>query len=271
MELLLLGTGAAEGWPAPYCDCAACQEARRRGGPNVRSRSGALIDDDLKIDHNSDTVVHMQRERRSLANLRTILFTHQHYDHFSPYELEWTARPYTNTPPREPVVCFGNESVVQDMQRICYQPRYNVEARLMRPLEAFTTPEGDTVLPMPADHAHGALVLRITRNGKSVFYGHDSGCYPNPTLDALGDGVRLDIALFDCTSGGLQTDNRGHMDIQGVLRMKGELARRNAITDDTHCIATHLSHNGKLLHEELVRAFQPHAIEVAYDGMTIRV
>jgi phosphoribosyl 1,2-cyclic phosphate phosphodiesterase len=271
MELLLLGTAAAEGWPAPYCDCPACEDARRRGGPNVRSRSGALIDDDLKIDHNADTVVHMQRERRSLSRVKAILFTHHHSDHFLPAELEWTARPYTNTPPPEPIICFGNELVCEEIRKWCPRPRFNVEPRLIRPLEPARTPQGDAVLPLPADHGHGALVLRITRDGKSVFYGHDSGLYPPQTLDALGDGVRLDIAVFDCTGGGAKTDNRGHMDLYGVLKMVDELCRRGAITSTTRCIATHFSHNGGLPHEDLVRQLLPHGIEPAFDGMIVRV
>ena len=48
MEMILLGTAAAEGWPAPFCACVHCNAARSRGGANIRTRSGALIDDELK-------------------------------------------------------------------------------------------------------------------------------------------------------------------------------------------------------------------------------
>ena len=113
MELLLLGTAAAEGWPAPYCVCEFCEAARRRGGPNLRSRSGALIDDDLKIDHSADTVLHMQRVGRSLAKVRTILFTHQHSDHIIPLEMQWAAPPFTQTPPAEPIAVYGNTTVME--------------------------------------------------------------------------------------------------------------------------------------------------------------
>ena len=40
---------------------------------------------------------------------------------------------------------------------------------------------------------------------------------------------------------------------------------------DAVFVATHFSHNGKLGHEELTRAFLPHGIEVAFDGMMIEV
>ena len=270
MKLLLLGTAAAEGWPAPFCDCDACSEARRRGGPNLRSRSGALVDDALKIDYNADTVLHMQRAGRSLAKVRTLLFTHQHSDHIIPPELQWASGVFTRTPPPEPIAVYGNEEVVGMLQKAFADPlKSNLDLHVLQPLAPVTTPAGEEVLPLPADHAPGALLLRITRGGKTLFYGHDSGLYPEETLAALGDGPKLDIALLDCTSGGQETRNRGHMDVRGVVQMVDELRRRGAITDTTRVIATHFSHNGGLLHEELVRRFVPHGIEVAYDGMVV--
>lgn len=271
MELQILGTAAAEGWPAPYCVCPHCEGARRRGGPNIRSRSGALIDDDLKIDHNADTVMQMQRAGRSLANVRTLLFTHQHSDHIVPGELGWAKAPFTATPPEQPIAVFGNQEVLA-MLRAAFGDleKQNLALHLLTAGESVTTPAGDTVLPLPADHVQGALVLRITREGKSVFYGHDSGLYPEATLEGLSDGVPLDIALLDCTFGGQKTSNRGHMGVDGAVQMVAELRRRGAVTDGTRVVATHFSHNGGLLHEELVRAFLPHGIEVAFDGVVIR-
>jgi phosphoribosyl 1,2-cyclic phosphate phosphodiesterase len=140
----------------------------------------------------------------------------------------------------------------------------------LEPLVPITTPTGDTILPLPADHAPGSLLLRITRGDKTLFYGHDSGLYPEPTLAALAEGPTLDIAVFDCTNGGLETSNRGHMGVSGVVRMVEELRGRGAITEKTRLVATHFSHNGGLLHEELVEAFLPHGIAVAFDGMVVR-
>ncbi len=278
MELLLLGTGAAEGWPAPYCACPNCEEARRRGGPNLRARSGALLDDDLKIDHSADTVLHMQRCRRSLASLRTLVFTHQHSDHILPQELRWIAPPFTRTPPAQPIAVYGNQQVLallRDEFALSTQAAQYADLHLLEPLQRVTTPDGDEILPLPADHVEGALLLCITRSaargGKTLFYGHDSGFYPPATLDALGAGRPLDIALLDCTNGGQTTNNRGHMGVDGVAQMTEELRRRGAVTDATRVIATHFSHNGGLLHEELVRAFLPHGVEVAFDGMLVRV
>src|SRR5207253_2458592 len=104
------------GWPAPFCWCRHCEEARRRGGANIRSRSGALIDDELKIDFGPDTVSQMQRSRRNLSRLKTILFTHQHSDHFTPAEMEWASKPFTQTPPGPIEIC-ANAAVMAEMRR----------------------------------------------------------------------------------------------------------------------------------------------------------
>ena len=272
MRLLLLGTAAAEGWPAPFCECEACEEARRRGGANIRTRSGALLDDDFKIDFCPDTLIQMQRARRSLARLRTLVFTHQHSDHVTPPELEWAAKPFTNTPPQRPIAVYGNAPTLEMIRHKFADPaRVNLDLHQLNALEEVTTAEGDRILPLPADHVAGAFVLRLTRGGKTIFYGHDSGLYPAPTLDALSSGPPLDVALFDCTNGGAPTANRGHMGVDGVTQMVAELRARGAITPATRLVATHFSHNGKLGYEELVRAFLPHGIEVAFDGMTIEV
>ena len=44
MKLQFLGTAAAEGFPALFCQCENCKRARELGGRNIRSRSQALVD-----------------------------------------------------------------------------------------------------------------------------------------------------------------------------------------------------------------------------------
>ncbi len=272
MEILLLGTAAAEGIPAAYCDCPICGEARRRGGPDIRTRSGALIDDDLKIDHGPDTIVHMQNARRSLANVGAILITHNHPDHLYAVDLKRAYPPSTNTRPETPLPIYGPESVLQEVRRssIPEPIKRQLDLHLLKPLVPATTPMGDTVLPLPARHAPDSLILRITRGGKTLLYGHDTGLYLPETLAALGDGVPLDLALMDCTLSGLNSAaNQHHLNIPGVLQMIAEMRKCGAIREHTRVVITHFSHNGRMLHEELAKAMAPHGIEVAYDGMRI--
>ena len=50
MKFKFLGTAAAEGFPAIFCRCKACEEARLLRGKNIRTRAQALINNDLLID-----------------------------------------------------------------------------------------------------------------------------------------------------------------------------------------------------------------------------
>ena len=58
MKFRYLGTAAAEGWPAVFCNCDHCHRAKKAGGRNIRTRSQALINDDLLIDFPSDSYHH---------------------------------------------------------------------------------------------------------------------------------------------------------------------------------------------------------------------
>ena len=61
------------------------------------------------------------------------------------------------------------------------------------------------------------------------------------------------------------------MGVEGVVEMAQELKRRGAATEKTTLVATHFSHNGGLMYEDLIAAFLPHGIQVAYDGIVLRV
>jgi phosphoribosyl 1,2-cyclic phosphate phosphodiesterase len=271
-EMLLLGTAAAECWPAPFCACDACRRARNLKGPNLRLRSGALIDNDLKIDFGPDTVAQMQSLARDLVSVKTILLTHEHGDHLCTTELEWASRPYTLTPASQPIQVFGNARVLSEIRRLFPNPiEQNLDLRLLEPFREIATAAGDIVLPLPANHCPDALLLHITRNQKTLFYGHDSGHYPRPTLEALAKGPKIDLALFDCTYGPQPSNNQNHMNTEGVIQMIQELRSRNALSPNAKCIATHFSHNGGASHEELLNIFAGHQIDVAFDGMKIQI
>ncbi|TVQ27929.1 MAG: hypothetical protein EA383_01625 [Spirochaetaceae bacterium] len=272
MKLHLLGSGSAEGWPAPFCDCEACNAARRSGGHNIRTRSNAIIDTDIKIDWSADTLMQLQRDGLSLSGLRSILFTHEHADHIVPTELAWMMPPFTRTPPERPVRVYGNAAVLTLLEQAAGA---DMPAGIeLHKLEAFQVVELDPqtrVTPLPADHTDGALVFRVERAGYTLFYGHDSGIYPDATVKALNTGPVLNLALVDCNNGPLDSTNIGHMDIAGVTQVVARLRAGGAVNDQTRIIATHFSHNCGAPHEQLTGLLGAHGIEVAFDGLVADV
>ncbi|MHA1734381.1 MAG: MBL fold metallo-hydrolase [Promethearchaeota archaeon] len=81
MELKFLGTAAAEGFPALFCECPHCRDARQRGGRNLRCRSSLLVNGNLLIDYGPDTSAQSIRFNSPLARVENILLTHSHFDH----------------------------------------------------------------------------------------------------------------------------------------------------------------------------------------------
>ena len=64
MELLYLGTAAAEAIPGMFCDCRFCKTAKALGGKEYRMRSGAVINGELMIDFSPD--VHISSEKAGI-------------------------------------------------------------------------------------------------------------------------------------------------------------------------------------------------------------
>ena len=81
MKIKYYGTGASEGIPALFCKCPVCEEARKNGGRDIRSRSQALINDDLLVDFPPDTFMHIVYGGLDLQSIHTCLITHSHSDH----------------------------------------------------------------------------------------------------------------------------------------------------------------------------------------------
>ena len=81
MKLKYLGTAAAEGFPAVFCNCQYCREARELGGKNIRTRSQSLINDDLLIDFPPDTYHHFLTQSIEGDKIKYLLITHAHSDH----------------------------------------------------------------------------------------------------------------------------------------------------------------------------------------------
>ena len=54
MEIQYLGTAAAEGLPALFCDCETCRKARNIGGKEVRTRTQSVVDGKILIDFPPD-------------------------------------------------------------------------------------------------------------------------------------------------------------------------------------------------------------------------
>ncbi len=275
MKLQYLGTAAAEAVPAPFCQCAVCEEARREGGRYVRTRSQALVDDCLLIDLPPDTYLHTLREGLRLYEVEDCLITHDHCDHLYPAELEclmsWAAHRQVQRPFR----LFGTAPVLGQVRAQCPGcEELEQEGRLvLREVVPFT-PFGVgayTVTALKADHGTQApVVYMIEKGGKALLYAHDTGRLPQESLEYLEKATAcFGLVSYDCTNGLLELDNRNHMGLTGDVLLREALRGMGRVGPDTLHVANHFSHNGLVGYREMEERARKEGFLTAYDGMAV--
>lgn len=269
MEILFCGTAAAEGWPALFCECRACQEARRLGGKNVRSRAAYMLGERIRIDFGPDSNLHQQNYGLAYEKLEHLLVTHSHDDHWFPTDLGYRRSGFSVV--SKLLHVWGNEAVEKrfvDVHGADWK-RYHLEYHRPRAWEAIDLGEGVSATPVLAAHDRNeeCVNYRVETGGRAVLFGHDTGWYDEPTWEFLGRNP-VDLLILDCTYG-REENQRGHLGCAAVVRARDELAKRGGLAPDARCVATHFSHNGGALYEELEAYFKPHGIPVAYDGLRL--
>jgi phosphoribosyl 1,2-cyclic phosphate phosphodiesterase len=262
MELLICGTGAAEGWPALFCHCGPCAAARERGGKNLRSRAAYMLGERIRIDFGPDSFYHQQRYGLAYGRLEALLLSHGHADHWLPRELYYRRPGFSIVPEEKPLAVYGSarSRELLHAQIDGDEPRFRLRFREVEPFVPIELPDGVRAIPITAAHDPTQLcvnyLLEVPAAGSAVrrvLVGHDTGWYEEPSWEFLA-GTPLDAVLLDCTGGSLET-RKGHMSCSVVCEFR--------------VIATHFSHNGEWLHDELEAYLNPRAVEVAHDGMRV--
>ena len=55
-QIQILGSAAAEGIPAIFCNCRVCTEAWKNGGKDIRMRAAYKLNDEVRIDFGPDSL-----------------------------------------------------------------------------------------------------------------------------------------------------------------------------------------------------------------------
>ena len=179
--------------------------------------------------------------------------------------------PFAYMEHERPLHVYGNKRVIEAIEKtLATVKEQNVITHLVEPFVPFDA--GDMhVVPVLADHSKDETCFNYVFeiSGKRIFHGYDSGWFPEETWRALKK-LNLDVAILDCTNGGMPGTERHHMSIDGVLKVKERMKQLNIASGETAFVATHFSHNGRLLHHELEEQLIPIGIIVAYDGMRLQ-
>lgn len=275
MKLTYYGTAAAEGWPALYCQCPTCQNARKLKGKDYRTRSQSLVNDDLLLDFPCDTYLHTLNNGLDLSRVTDVLITHPHEDHFYPEDLACRQKWYCPVQPDFMLNVYAGEAA-QEVYRRVSEPEYNqslpevVTLHTIREFEKLSL-KNYTVYPLLADHDKRFtcfIYLIVGADGKTLLYAHDTGYFPEKTWEFL-KGFHLDFVSLDCTSGKLE-QRTGHMGFSCNVEVKNRLTAEGIAGPETVFVVNHFSHNCKFLsHEEMVETVKPEGFLVSYDGMEV--
>jgi phosphoribosyl 1,2-cyclic phosphate phosphodiesterase len=268
MQFFVLGSAAAEAIPDPFCRCPVCQAARQRGGREVRARAAALINDDLLIDLGPDIISAANRFNLYLGNLRNVLVTHRHEDHWLPSNLYWREPGFAATPVA-PLVVYGPDDALSDLAPYA-EGATELSMRTVRSGETWQA-GAYRVTAVPATHGGGrieALLYAIDDGSRRVFYGTDTSSLGEAAWDVLRPLGPFDLVLLDETSG-LGSGGDGHHGLAKFLETRERMIREGVLGVASKLVAHHFSHNGGLTHRELVERLRPYDATAAYDGLVL--
>ena len=265
MRVFFLGTGAAEGFPALFSRSPINQEALRRGGKNLRLRSGILLDESIRVDLSPDALAQVHKfPERDLTAIQHLLFTHTHDDHFAARELQYLSCNFA--PDREgPLSVWASAQALAKLQSEA-KAFFEAPPLRCRALTPFTEIKiGHLfVTPLTAHHKADELCFNfLFRDGDTrLLYASDTGWYAQETWEFL-ESITLDAAVIECGRGISQSTYEGHLTLEQCIAFKAKLA----LKPDAPVYLTHICHTGLLLHEEMEERCAPHGISVAYDGL----
>ena len=282
MKLQFLGTGAAEGAPALFCQCDVCNELRRRGEREYHTRAQFIIDERLGIDFPPDAYYHALRFGLDYSQLEYLLVTHSHMDHF--YAHDFILRGYKYcSPVAGKLTIYGNAEVKKVFDECTKRElrddvRAGIDMRVIEPFAPVVLGEY-TATALLAQHSktETAYVYLIEKGNKTYLHLTDTGRLPIETLDYLQHyltkkGKTLDFVTFDCTflfrtAGEISR----HMGLEDNKAMQEEFVCRKIANGHTVYAITHYSHNNFPLRETLQKAEKEYGYLATFDGLTVEI
>ena len=278
MKITFLGTAAAEGFPAVFCNCEYCQIARAIKGKNIRTRHQTLINDDLLIDLPADTYLHALNNGLRFDKVKYLILTHTHSDHFYPKELEMKVVPYAHNQQSENLSIYGGKGTEK-----VFVEKFNgftlngfKDKVIFNYIDCYKPTkigDGYIITSLPARHEFGndARIYIIEKDGKTILYAHDTGIIYDEIYKYIEENkIHFDFISLDCTNGELvfpdQSSHMGFCQIERVLKKFHEI---KAIDDKTIIYINHFSHNANPTQEHLETVAEKYGLNVAFDGEQI--
>ncbi|MDE5547570.1 MAG: MBL fold metallo-hydrolase [Clostridia bacterium] len=277
MKITFLGTGAAEGIPALFCNCEFCKGARKRG--EIRSRSQVLLGGELSIEFPPDAFYHAVAFHIDLSAIKYLLVTHSHMDHFYAHDFVLRGYKYAREMTSPTIDIYGNAegiSVFGECTRreLRGDVAENIRLHTVSAFEEFEV-GGWRVHTLIAKHSsQEPLLYALEKDGKRILHLTDTSLLPEEDylfLEQIG-GKPFDLVVLDCTFvwGRAKEDSR-HMGVEDDMQVLSRLEKIGLVDGKTKKVITHFSHHSEPTKENLQRAEKTYGVIAAYDGLTLEI
>ncbi|MEE1013537.1 MAG: MBL fold metallo-hydrolase [Clostridia bacterium] len=276
MKIKYLGTSAAEGIPTIGCSCPMCQKARAQRGRYIRTRSQALVNEDLMLDFNADAHLHLLHHDINMQAVDSILITHPHWDHFVPRELLLLRPKFSTTQRKKPWTVCGGSSVIEQVSDMSQESLPWLQTR---ELTAFHPVQIGNYVVCALEAAHGTgledgyFIYAIGQADKQLLYCHDTDGFTESVWQYFAETKpRFDLISLDCTRGNETDLYQGHMNIEKCKLLRQRLQEEGYADNDTIFVLNHFSHNGVSAdYDEMCQVAEPQGFVVSYDGLEIEI
>ena len=270
MKVKFLGTAAAEGIPALWCECEVCRKAKELKGKELRRRCSYLIDTDTIVDFGPDSYWQSIDFDVDHTALKRVLFTHPHEDHMSPLEMGFRRQNFSHV--SHFINVMASREVLMNFLKITGLEfkKLKINAVELSP-GVWEKDEDLEVLPIPANHSPGLgpMIFAIRKGDKTLLIANDTGLLFEKSWKML-EGVKIDTAVIESTCAfGVPDLVDGHLGVNTTVKFRDKLIELGCITKATPVYVNHFSHNGRANHDRLVEFFSEKNMTVAYDGLAI--
>jgi len=274
MIFQFLGTAAAEGIPALWCDCERCRKSRMIGGRALRTRSQALIDGRLLVDFPADTLKHVLDNGIDLLDIRDCLVTHTHGDHLYPEDIAMLQPGFSHAPEDYRLTFCGSKAVGDRIGGFLARAGKHGGFREVSAFETFEA-AGYSVTAYPSIHdpSSGPLFYGISDGAKSVLYAHDTHFFRDDVWDFWKETrPHFDLVSLDCTNACLPLNYIGHMGLDENTEVRRRMLEEGYADENTRFVCNHFSHNAThVVYDDFVPIAAARGFLVSYDGMKIEI
>ncbi len=262
MKLLFLGTGAADTQIHLY-----------EYSKSFRRNSCALVNDDLMIDigphalHFAETQGHADM----FDNVKNIIITHAHKDHFDPENFKTV---YEKTG----CTLWGDKACITSLSK-AFGEEFTQSIKFVetQPLTSYKIGDYD-ITCLYSNHAtpnpeEVTRMYLVEQGGRILYYGCDSSWIPTRSWNLIKDKP-INAFVTELTCGDLAPDDWRlfeHNTIDMLELMMRMFKKYNRFADDVKFYTSHMAVTLHKSHEDIEARLAPMGVTPAYDGLEIEI